>query len=350
VNRAQIAIDGQLMFGTPTGIGEFLHELLPALRALDVRFDVLSDESYDPWRFDRRFIWDQYFLPRAAEEYPLLHCCAGTMPFMRRKSKTLVTVHDVAWLRVQQHTKPYARAYFGAFMMHEYRRAQAILTVSEFSRSELLALGHFDPKKIHVILPGVSTDFMRISRRIERPRGSPALILAVGTVERRKNLTLAIRALARMNDHSARLISCGPPTPYLGECRELAQRLGIDDRVEFRGYVERRELLDLYTRATIAAVPSRYEGFGLAVAQALVTGIPLVVAATSSLPEIAGTDAYLLDPDDEHAWAQKFDEIIADEAAENTRAEKARAQSRTRFSWMNHAEATNRLYRDLIGS
>jgi glycosyltransferase involved in cell wall biosynthesis len=341
----KIAIDGQLLLGTPTGIGEYLRELLPALRARSVHFDVLSQANYDPWRFDRRFIWDQCLLPRQAAPYPLLHCTAGTMPVLRRKRAVIVTVHDVAWLRVQRHARWYARAYFGDLMLREYRRARAIMTVSAFSRDELLSLGELDPEKIHIVRPGVSGDFMQLARCSERPRGTAPLILAVGTVEPRKNLALAIRALARMYDRRARLISCGPPTPYLTECKALARRLGVSERIEFRGYLSRQELLELYAVASIAVVPSLYEGFGLPAAQALVAGVPLIVAKTSSLPEIAGNDGYVLDPDDETAWSSKFDEICAHQALENGRAQRARGPAQERFSWAVHAAMVEELYR-----
>lgn len=336
------------MLGTPTGIGEYLHELLPALRARGVRFDVLSQQGYDPWRFDRRIIWDQCLLPQRAAPYSLLHCTAGTMPLLRRKRAVVVTVHDVAWLRVQRHARWYARAYFGDLMLREYRRARAILTDSAFSRDELLALGEFDPEKIHVVRLGVSGDFTKLARRCERPPSTAPLILAVGTVERRKNLALAIRALARMYDRRARLVSCGPPTPYLAECEALARQLEVAERIEFRGYVSRPELLELYAGATIAVVPSLYEGFGLPAAQALVAGVPLIVAKTSSLPEIAGNDGYVLDPNDERKWSSKFDEICAHQALENGRAERARASARERFSWAAHAARTEEIYDELI--
>lgn len=343
-----IGIDTQLMHGTPTGIGEYLHGLLPALRAQSVTFDMLSKPDFDPWRFDRRVIWDQYILPRRALPYPLLHCTSGIMPFLRLDRATIVTVHDVAWLRVQQHARWYARAYFGGIMLRAYRRATAIITVSAFSRDELLSFGGFDPDKVHVVYPGVSADFTNIVRRMERPAHEAPIILSVGTVERRKNLALIIRALARMQHGRAQLYSCGPPTPYLEQCRALAQELGVSDRVHFLGYIDRAELLALYAKATVAVMPSVYEGFGLGAAQALVAGVPLIVANASSLPEITDGDARIVEASDVEAWAHELDEVIAQPHVANASAQSVRMRSRERFSWTQTATATAALYRSVL--
>ena len=129
--------------------------------------------------------------------------------------------------------------------------------------------------------PGVAADFCAVRRG-----GDGRSILAVGTVELRKNLELLIRALPDLP--GARLVSIGPPTPYQEYCARLAEAQGVADRVEFRGYVERGELLELYATAAVVAVPSTYEGFGYAAAQALCAGMPLVAADRSALPEVAG--------------------------------------------------------------
>ena len=89
----------------------------------------------------------------------------------------------------------------------------------------------------------------------------------------------------------ARIVSVGPPTPYQPSAQLIAERLGVAERVELRGYVARRELLELYATRGVVAVPSRYEGFGYAAAQALCAGMPCVVSDRSALPEIVAGDA-----------------------------------------------------------
>ncbi len=344
----RVALDLQLAVGTGTGIGEYAAGLASGLEAAGVDVIRMAYPRLDPWRFDRRVLWDQALLPLAAvlARADILHCASGTLPLVAalgpRRGPLVVTVHDVAWLRAQQHTRVYARAYFGALMARLYPRADAIAVDSEFSRGELLALIAADPARVRVVYPGVAPAFAAVARR---PGEAPA-ILAVGTVERRKNLAVAIEALASLP--GVRLISVGPSTPYRDACAELARRLGVSGRVEFRGYVSREALLDLYATCTVAVVPSIYEGFGYAVAQALCAGLPVVAAATSSLPEIAAGDAMLVDAYDSGAWAAALASIVADPGAAQSRANAVRERSVARFSWRNGARATLELYRDAL--
>ena len=249
----------------------------------------------------------------------------------------VVTVHDLAWHRVQSHAPPYARYYFGAFALRRYRTAANVVVDSEFSRGELLQLAHgLDPARVHVVYPGVAPEFSSLRRE----GGDGRTILCVGTVERRKNLEVLIRALCNLR--AARLVAVGPLTAYASDCRALADRLGVTDRVEMPGYVSRADLLTLYRSAAVAAVPSRYEGFGYAAAQALCAGVPCVVSRCASLPEVVGTDAPALDPDDPAAWAAALDATLHAQAGE--RVMSARARARARFSWESAGAAMERIY------
>jgi glycosyltransferase involved in cell wall biosynthesis len=272
-------------------------------------------------------LWDQVLLPLRARASgaDLLHCASGTMPLFSGLP-IVVTVHDVAWLHVQAHARPYARFYFGRFSLDRYRRARVIVVDSEFSRNALLdALDGLDSHRVRVVYPGVARDFCEIVRN----GGDGRTILAVGTVERRKNLELLIRALPHLT--TARVVSVGPPTPYADQCAELARRLEVQDRLELRGYVGRQELVALYRQAAVVAVPSRYEGFGYPAAQALCAGVPCIVSDQASLPEIVGADADVAGIDDQQAWIAALERALRGEADE--RAQRVRAAAIARFSW-----------------
>lgn len=340
----KVALDAQLTVGTATGIGEYVRGLIDALRAENVDVIALSEPSQDPWRFDRRVYWDQVLLPQRtrASGADLLHAASGTIP-LRVAIPVVVTVHDVAWLRVQQHTRPYARYYFGRFALERYRNAERIVVDSEFSRGELLeVLDRVDADRISVVYPGVAADFCGVERRA----GDGRTILAVGTVERRKNLELLIRALPALAD--ARVVSVGPPTPYRQECEEMAALLGVEDRVEFRGYVERHELLELYATAATVAVPSFYEGFGYAAAQALCAGAPCIVSDRSALPEVVAGDARVLPVGDEAAWVDALRAQLRGD--DDARASSARAKSIDRFAWPASARAMRSVYEAALRS
>src|SRR5581483_4580853 len=111
--------------------------------------------------------------------------------------------------------------------------------------------------------------------------------------------------------------------------------------VEFRGYIGRAALIDLYAKCALVAVPSRYEGFGYAAAQALCAGVPVVVSDQSSLPEIAGGDAPVVPVDDPQAWASAIAAIVGDPDAAQAHSNSVRAHSIERFSW--HRAATQML-------
>jgi glycosyltransferase involved in cell wall biosynthesis len=334
----RVALDAQLTVGTATGIGEYVHGLTVSLREAGVDVVELRNADLNPWRFDRRLWWDQLELPARARACgaQLLHCASGTMP-LRTPIPIVVTVHDVAWLRVQAHTRFYARLYFGSFSLQRYRAAKRIAVDSDFSRQELIALlPGYDPGRIDVVYPGVASDFCQVQRR----GGDGRTILVVGTVERRKNLEVIIRALVELPD--ARLVSVGPPTPYQQECGELAAALGVRERVEFLGYVERPRLLALYAGCAVLAQPSRYEGFGYAAAQALCAGTPCVVSDRGALPEIARGDAAVVTPDDAAAWASALSAAMS---GGEERAHQIRPAAIARFGWPASARRMATIYR-----
>lgn len=337
----RIALDAQLAVGTATGIGEYVEGLSGALAEEGYDVARLAAPWLDPWRFDRRVLWDQLLLPRAARrsKADVLHCASGTLPFARLPMPVVATVHDVAWLRAQRHVRPYARAYFGALMARLYTSAEAILTVSAFTRNQLLEDVELDPARVFVAHNGVSADFAQVVREPQRER---PFLLVVGTVERRKALIDVLQALAGVEE--SLLVSVGPPTPYERDCRAVTVALGIEDRVRFAGYVSRAELLRLYATATLALAPSHYEGFGYAVAQALCAGVPLIASDATSHPEIAAGDAVLVPAGDAGAWREAIATALSTIDAAEARAGAARAAAVARFSWAACARRTATVY------
>jgi len=338
-----VALDAQLTLGTATGIGEYAAGLTDALRERGVEIVELREARLDPWRFDRRVLWDQLLLPLRARAagVQLLHCLSGTMPLML-PLPAIVTVHDVAWLKVQRHAPAYARYYFGGFALRRYASAKAIAVDSQFSQRELLDVLHVPPERVNVVHPGVASDYSALRRE---PSGH--IVLVPGTVERRKNLEVLIRALPLVAP-SVRVVCAGPFTPYRDECLQLARSLNVHDRIEFRGYVSRAALIDLYAKCALVAVPSRYEGFGYAAAQALCAGVPVVVSDRSSLPEIAGGDAPVVPADDPAAWAREIAGIVSDPSAAQWRSDSVRARSVDRFSWARSAAQMETIYKTVL--
>lgn len=338
----RVALDTQLAVGTATGIGVYERDLARALLEAGIDVRMLRAPALDPWRFDRRVLWDQVVLPALAARSgaAVLHAASGTLPIVRTLP-TVVTVHDMAWLRVQAHTRAYARAYFGTLMKRLYRGAAAVLTDSTFARDEFVTLGGRHAG-VHVVYPGVDERFARLERR---PRERP-FALVVGTVERRKNLLRAVELLAAVPGLD--LIAVGPPTPYLDDVRARVVELGLAERVTLRGYVGEAEIDRLYVEATLALVPSRYEGFGYALAEALCAGLPVIAARSSSLVEVAGSDAPLVDPDDASGWVDAVRALLADRDGAERRAGAARPAAAARFAWPRAAAECAAIYRSLL--
>ncbi|MDQ6941162.1 MAG: glycosyltransferase family 4 protein [Candidatus Eremiobacteraeota bacterium] len=336
--RVIVALDTQLAVGTATGIGVYQRDLANALRAENVDVRELHAPRLNPWRFDRRVLWDQVLLPLQAARSGarLLHASAGTMPFIRTLP-TIVTVHDLAWHRVQSHTRAYARTYFGKLQARAYKHAAAIICDSNFSANEYRELVDASAQ-IDVVYPGVDARFARIERF---PDPAP-FALVVGTVEERKNLLVLIEALPSLP--ALRIIAVGPPTPYADAVRARAAELNVTDRVELRGYVEREQLDRLYACATCALIPSRYEGFGYALAEAMCAGIPAIAARSSSLVEVAADDVPLVKPDDITAWVDAIGALLADGDAAQQRADALRERAIARFSWGTAASQMLAIY------
>jgi glycosyltransferase involved in cell wall biosynthesis len=328
----------QLAVGTATGVGVYERDLAAALRAGGVDVRPLSAPWLDPWRFDRRVLWDQVLLPLAAARAgaTLLHAASGTAPLAGRLP-TVVTVHDLAWLRVQGHTRGYARAYFGGLQNRAYRRAAAIVCDSHFSAAEYREL--VEPREhIDVVYPGVDARFADIVRA---PDESP-FALVVGTIEARKNLLVLIDALVAIP--ALRIVAVGPHTPYAETVRASAVEHGVEDRLELRGYISRAELDDLYARATCALIPSRYEGFGYALAEAMCAGLPALAARSSSLVEVVADDVVLINPDRRPPWIEAIRALLADRDGAERAAAARRGAAVARFSWAAAAGAMQRVY------
>ncbi len=333
-----VALDTQLAVGTATGIGVYQRDLARALRTQNVDIRVLSAPWLNPWRFDRRVLWDQALLPLQAARSgaTLLHASAGTMPFIRTLP-TIVTVHDLAWHRVQSHTRAYARTYFGTLQARAYKHAAAVICDSNFSANEYRELIE-SRATVDVVYPGVDERFGRIERR---PDESP-FALVVGTFEARKNLLVLIEALPSLP--ALRIVAAGPPTPYADLVRTRAAELNVADRIELRGYVERDQLDDLYARAACALIPSRYEGFGYALAEAMCAGVPAIAARSSALIEVADNHVPLIPPDDTAAWVESIRALLSDRDAAQRRANALRASALQRFSWATAASQTHAIY------
>ena len=253
----------------------------------------------------------------------------------------VVTVHDLSFERDPSLMDLRDRLIFRAVVPRSARRAARVLAVSERTKRDLIELYGLPDEKIAVTPNGVDPEF---SPNGPSPDGEP-YALFVGTLQPRKDPQAAIDALALLGDGDLRLVLVGPDKGGRAEAEQAAERNGLASRVEFRGHVAREELAALYRGAACLVFPSRYEGFGLPVLEAMASGTPVVATAAGALPEVAGDAAILVEERNPVALAGGIERALADRER-LVAAGLARAK---RFTWAETARRTLEVYRELLG-
>src|SRR6266516_4001034 len=242
------------------------------------------------------------------------------------RSRALVPVRDLGWYLGALPTRAYSRA----LLPRVARAAARVIAVSEFTRRELVDLLDVPEDKVRVIPNAVGPPF-----EAEGKAADGDYVLAVGTLEPRKNLDRLVGAFERARLNGTRLLVTG--------CRGWGTVEPAGKSVQWLGFVPDEELARLYRGARCVAYVSAYEGFGLPVLEAMACGAPVVAARTGAAPEVAGEAAVLVDPSDDEAIAAGLVEAIdrADELRE-------RGLRRARdFDWQRVADATVEVYREV---
>jgi glycosyltransferase involved in cell wall biosynthesis len=252
----------------------------------------------------------------------------------------VVTVHDLSFERDPSLMGARDRLIFRSAVPRSARRAARVLAVSELTKRDLVELYDIPAEKIVVTPNGVDPAFTPDG---PSPDGEP-YTLFVGALQPRKDATAAIEALSLLGNGAPRLVLVGPDKGGRATAEATATRLGLTDRVELRGHVPQEELAALYRGAACLVFPSRYEGFGLPVLEAMASGTPVVATTAGALPEIAGDAAILVEERNPVALAGGIERALADR--ERLRA--AGLERAKRYSWAETARRTLAVYRELV--
>jgi alpha-1,3-rhamnosyl/mannosyltransferase len=260
----------------------------------------------------------------------------------------VLTIHDVSYARHPEwhpyKNDPFRRAFY-------HRSAQAadlIVTDSEFSRSEIVAAYSISRDRIRVVPLAAAPLF---SPGVFDPATVPAgarepYALHVGDLHARRNLKIALQAVLAVRRLGTKLtfVCAGTDRGVAAGLREEATRATDSDALVLTGPLEDEVLLNLYRGAAMLLYPSRYEGFGLPVLEAMQCGIPVVAARAASIPELTGDAAVLLDPLDVDAWSHAIVEILEDEKGRGDLVTAGLTQA-ARFSWRKTATETLSVFR-----
>lgn len=286
----------------------------------------------------------------------LFHGLSNELPLNIAKAgiPSVVTMHDVIYRRLPECYKPADRIMYDWKYGTSCRNADRIIAVSQRTKDDVAELYGIDPDRIDVVYQGcdpqfknVCTDAVRaeLSQRLNLP---PRFILQVGTVERRKNLELTIRALSALPADISLVVVGRDHHGYMDRCRRLAESLGVAGRITWLQGLAFTDLPALYQSAEVICYPSRYEGFGIPVLEGLESRRPVVAATGSCLEEAGGEAAYYIGPDDTEGMTARLDTLLR-HGAPQRRLDVGKAYA-ARFSNANVASGILATYARLIPS
>ncbi len=265
----------------------------------------------------------------------------------------VLTLHDLIPLQTPEAISRSAAFYWRAVLPRAARRADAIITMSDYTRNEVLAHFGFAPERVVTIPNGVEAHFAPVTdptvlERVRvRHRLPPRFVLFVGIASPRKNIDRLVRAfgaLAESDRGDAELILAGPPGWKNAGLERAIGESPVASRIRHLGMVADADLPALYTLASVVANLSSREGFGLPALEALACGTPLVCADRTSFPEVVGDAALLVDPDDEAAIAAALAASLRGGPEVDRRRSRGLARART-YTWERAAVATDAVYR-----
>jgi len=361
-----VGFDATTLTGQISGVGGYTARLLQALcgevgRGVFEKLIVLSNREVTPprapaveafarRRFPVRSVWMQLVLPGILKETrpEVVHFTNYLAPVLT-DVPFVVSFHDMSLTLLPEAHTLKKRLLTASLIPTVARRARRILVPSESTRRDVARLLPVDPGRIRLVPYAASPIYRPRSDDAPLPHGvRPPYFLYVGTVEPRKNLARTLRAFARvaraLPDH--RFVIVGQAGWKYAEVLKEARRPDLADRVVLSGYVLESELPALYNRATALVYPSLYEGFGLPVVEAMACGTPVLTSDGSSLSEVAGGAALLVDPLREDALAGALVRLAQDA---HLRADlRARGVARAaEFSWERTARETIEVYREV---
>lgn len=377
----RIGIDVTSALTQGGGIGRYTRELIQALVELDSphQYQLFSAKPpavlpvpnplpqaahvvHRPAFLDERWLyrfWYRLRLPLPVQWFTgpldLFHSPDFVLPPVNGRIPTLLTVHDLSFVHYPQTFPARLVTYLNAVVPWSVRRASHILADSQATKEDLVQLWRVPQDKITVLYSGVNQVFQPVTEQGQLTAvfakyhiPSQPYILAVGTLQPRKNYQMLIRAFRQIatNWPHHLLIAGGKGWLYDEMMAEVTHQQ-LNGRIHFLGFVDDADLPALYSGATLFVSPSLYEGFGLPLLEAMACGVPVITSNVSSLPEVAGETAVQLSPHDEPAWTQTMHTLLAN-PTQRTRMVAAGFRQARRFTWQQAAQQLLAIYQSLL--
>jgi glycosyltransferase involved in cell wall biosynthesis len=366
-----IAIDARLV-GYAAGIARYATLLIDALDSLDgpERYEVLRGRRARQQHLGgaatlQRHLFtpphnrlERWALPLEVVLRPpwpaLLHSIDHVSPAWGAW-RSVVTLHDLAFMLYPQTHTAASRAYYAA-SGESVRRAERVIAVSQRTASDAVRLLGVDPARMRVVPeaaapgfgPRAEADLHALSARLGLSLAPRQYGLFVGTLEPRKNVPLLLEAFGLVRRHlDVQLVVVGG-RGWLDETIVAARaRSAVESAAHFVGILGEEELAVLYSHAGVFVLPSLYEGFGLPVLEAMACGGPVISSNAGPLPEVAGDAAVLMAPEDPEAWARAMLTVLTDPGLAEELRQRGFVRARS-FSWERAALATRDVYREAL--
>lgn len=250
----------------------------------------------------------------------IFHGLSNELPVTKPKGlKTVVTVHDLIFVRYPELYKKLDVSIYKKKITHACKTADKIIAISEQTSRDLQHYLDVPKDRIKVIYQGCNSIFKRrgtaeeiesIKKKYQLPE---QFVLTVGTLEPRKNALLLLRAIARSKEKVS-VVLIGKSTHYQKQLDQFVEEEGLESRVHFVHQVDFNDLPSIYQASKIFVYPSRFEGFGIPIVEAITSGTPVIAAKGSCLEEAGGPDSIYVDPDDDKALAHEIDKLLINES------------------------------------
>ena len=383
----RIGINALFLQKPTSGMGQHLMHLLEGLDALDdkdqqymllaprfrraytLRAPQLSDRFREVEVVSRlarlgenvdQVWWEQVGIVLAGmrEKIDLLHCPYWSNPVWS-PWPTVVTVHDVIQFVLPEYAwRKISRMYFSMVSVAA-RRADAVITVSECSKRDIMKIIGLPADRIHVIGNAVDASFYPVrdawllANVRERYGIAPRFLLYFGGFDMRKNVPRIIEDYGHLPESMRReyqLVIAGRYQhlghPLYPDPRETVRRLGLDGSVIFTGQIREQDKAPLYSAASVYMFPSLYEGFGMTVLEAMACGTPVLTSNVSALPEVVGDAGALVDPYSTDAICSTLAELLESQSRRDELSRRGLERAR-HFNWRQVADQTVRVYREI---